>query len=246
MATTARRDGDHYVLNGSKLYITNGPVANIFLVYARPTKRRAPRAYRPSSSSAARPVSPWREARQDRLSRQPTAELVFNDCRVPAENLVGEENAGVSVVMSGLDLERVIVAMINLGMADARLHWRWTTQRRASSSPADRRIPAHPVKLADMYTTIETMRTFCYRTLAEANNLEVGSGGRGEIHSSPRQHLMLRRAVAGDGSRRAIFGGAGYSARPDRPALSRQQTPGDRRQHVRNPRLIIGGELMRG
>ncbi|MCP2775234.1 acyl-CoA dehydrogenase family protein, partial [Salmonella enterica] len=85
-----------------------------------------------------------------------TAELTFDDCRVPAENMVGEENRGVAVVMSGLDLERAIVALINVGMAERALEL--SIDYAKTRQQFGRRIGDFQMvqaKLADMYTQIE-------------------------------------------------------------------------------------------
>ena len=214
MRTTAKRDGDHYLLNGSKLYITNGPVADVILVYAKTDKDRGPKGI--SAFVVENGFPGFRVAQKlDKMGFRgsTTAELVFEDCRVPAANLVGVENQGVAVVMSGLDLERAIVAMINLGMAerafDLALDYARTRQQFGKRIGEFQMIQA---KLADMYVTVETIRTFCYRTLAEANDLEIGGGGRGEIHKLTAACILY----AAEGCTRVIteavqiFGGAGY------------------------------------
>src|SRR3712207_1045731 len=122
MRTTARRDGDHYVLNGSKLYITNGPVAHVLLVYAKTDKERGPHGI--SAFIVEKDFPGFKVAQK--LTKMgyrgsPTGELIFEECRVPAANLVGEENQGVSVVMSGLDLERAMVAPLCLGISERAL-----------------------------------------------------------------------------------------------------------------------------
>jgi isovaleryl-CoA dehydrogenase len=251
MATTARRDGDHYVLNGSKLFITNGPVADILLVYAKTDKAQGAKGI--SAFVVERDMPGFAVAQKlDKMGFRgsTTAELVFNDCRVPAENRVGDENAGVSVVMSGLDLERAIVAMINLGMAERAfaLALDYAKTRKQFGRPIGE-FQLIQSKLADMYTTIETMRTFCYRTLAEANDLEVGSGGRGEIHKLTAASILY----AAEGCTRVmdhavqIFGGAGYMRETEINRLYRASKLleiGAGTSEIR--RLIIGGELMRG
>ncbi|HLN11355.1 MAG TPA: acyl-CoA dehydrogenase family protein [Xanthobacteraceae bacterium] len=250
MSATARRDGDSYLLNGRKLYITNGPVADVLLVYAKTDRARGAKGI--SAFVVEKGFAGFRVAQKlDKMGFRgsPTAELVFDDCRVPAENLVGEENAGVAVVMSGLDLERAIVAMINVGMAerafDLALDYARTRQQ------FGRRIGEFQLiqgKLADMYTAIETMRTFCYRTLAEANDLERGDGGRGEIHKLTAACLMY----AAEGCTRVItdavqiFGGAGYMRETEINRLYRATKLleiGAGTTEIR--KLIIAGELMR-
>jgi isovaleryl-CoA dehydrogenase len=250
MATTARRDGDHYVLNGTKLFITNGPVADILLVYAKTDKAQGAKGI--SAFVVERDMPGFAVAQKlDKMGFRgsTTAELVFNDCRVPAANRVGEENAGVSVVMSGLDLERAIVAMINLGMAERAfaLALDYARTRKQFGRPIGE-FQLIQSKLADMFTTIETMRTFCYRTLAEANDMEVGGGGRGEIHKLTAASILY----AAEGCTRVmdhavqIFGGAGYMRETEINRLYRASKLleiGAGTSEIR--RLIIGGELMR-
>ena len=251
MATTARREGDHYVLNGSKLFITNGPVADILLVYAKTDKAQGAKGI--SAFVIERDMPGFAVAQKlDKMGFRgsTTAELVFNDCRVPAANRVGDENAGVSVVMSGLDLERAIVAMINLGMAERAftLALDYARTRKQFGRPIGE-FQLIQSKLADMYTTIETMRTFCYRTLAEANDLEVGGGGRGEIHKLTAASILY----AAEGCTRVmdhavqVFGGAGYMRETEINRLYRASKLleiGAGTSEIR--RLIIGSELMRG
>jgi isovaleryl-CoA dehydrogenase len=251
MATTARRDGDHYVLNGSKLYITNGPVADILLVYAKTDKSQGAKGI--SAFVVERDTPGFAVAQKlDKMGFRgsTTAELVFEDCRVPAANRVGDENTGVAVVMSGLDLERAIVAMINLGMAERAfaLALDYAKTRKQFNRPIGE-FQLIQGKLADMYTTIETMRTFCYRTLAEANDLEIGGGGRGEIHKLTAASILY----AAEGCTRVmdhavqIFGGAGYMRETEINRLYRASKLleiGAGTSEIR--RLIIGGELMRG
>jgi isovaleryl-CoA dehydrogenase len=122
MRTTAKRDGNHYVLNGNKIFITNGPIADVILVYAKTAPELGAKGISafvvekgfPGFSVAQKMVKMgWRGSQ--------TGELVFNNCRVPAGNLVGAENAGVSIVMSGLNLERAYFATIAVGMAERAL-----------------------------------------------------------------------------------------------------------------------------
>ncbi|HEY1077889.1 MAG TPA: acyl-CoA dehydrogenase family protein, partial [Fontimonas sp.] len=119
MRTTARREGDHYILNGSKIYITNGPVADVLLVYAKTDKEKGNQGV---SAFIVEKDFPGFKVAQKLIKMgfrgSQTAELVFEDCKVPAANLVGEENKGVRVVMSGLDLERAMISPINLGIAE--------------------------------------------------------------------------------------------------------------------------------
>lgn len=192
MRTTAKRNGGHYVLNGRKIYITNGPVADTLLVYAKTAPDRGAHGISafivqkdyPGFSVAQKLVKMGFRGSQ-------TGELVFDNCRVPAENLVGVENEGVAVVMSGLDLERAVIAPICVGMAERALElsidYAKTREQFGKPLAAFQMIQS---KIADMYTWVETMRTFCYRGLAEGNELEVGGGGRGQYHALSAASIM--------------------------------------------------------
>ena len=250
MATTARREGDHYILNGAKLYITNGPVADVILVYAKTDKAAGAKGI--SAFIVEKGYPGFKVAQKlDKMGFRgsTTAELVFDECRVPAANLVGAENKGVAVVMSGLDLERAIVAMINLGMAERAfelaLDYAKTRTQFGKKIGEFQMIQA---KLAEMWTTIETMKTYCYRTLAEANDLEEGAGGRGDIHKLTASCILY----AAEGCTRVvsdavqIFGGAGYMRETEINRLYRASKLleiGAGTSEIR--KLIIAGELLR-
>lgn len=250
MSTTARRDGDDYVLNGRKLYITNGPVADVLLIYVKTDKAKGPKGI---SAFVVEKGFPGFQVAQklDKMGFRgsTTAELLFDECRVPAANRISDENAGVSVIMSGLDLERAIVSMINLGMAERAFALALDYAR--TREQFGRRIGDFQLiqaKLADMYTAIETMRTFCYRTLAEANDLGVGAGGRGDIHKLTASCILY----AAEGCTKVIsdavqvFGGAGYMRDTEINRLYRATKLleiGAGTTEIR--KLIIGGELMR-
>ena len=214
MATTARREGDRYILNGTKLFITNGPVADVILVYARTDKAAGAKGI--SAFVVEKGFKGFKVAQKlDKMGFRgsTTAELVFEDCEVPAENLVGRENRGVAVVMSGLDLERAIVAMINIGMAERALELALDYAR--TRKQFGKRIGDFQLiqgKLAEMYVGVETAKTFCYRTLAYANQLEQGGGGRGEIHKMAAGAILYAAEVCSRVCADAvqIFGGAGY------------------------------------
>jgi isovaleryl-CoA dehydrogenase len=250
MHTTARRDGDHYVLNGTKLYITNGPVADVLLVYAKTDRERGARGI---SAFIVEKGMPGFHVAQ-KLTKMgfrgsTTGELVFDDCRVPAENRVGEENEGVSVVMSGLDLERAMIAPICLGVAERALHLAldYARTRRQFGRPIGQ-FQMVQAKLAEMYVRVETMRTFTYRVLAEANDLEIGGGGRGAIHALTAASVMYAaesmHAVLDDSVQ--IHGGAGYIWESEINRLYRANKLleiGAGTTEVR--KLIIAGELLR-
>ncbi|MFC4347330.1 acyl-CoA dehydrogenase family protein [Kordiimonas lipolytica] len=184
MATTATRDGDHYVLNGRKMFITNGPVADILLVYAKTNPAAGPHGI--SAFIVEKEFEGFSVAQKlDKMGWRgsPTGELVFDNCRVPAENLVGAENHGVAVVMSGLNIERAFLCTSTVGVAQRALDLSvaYAKERQQFGKPI-----AHfqLIKglLADMYTDVETMRATAYQLMKEINDLEKGGGGRGTIH----------------------------------------------------------------
>jgi len=249
MRTSARRAGDHYLLNGGKLYITNGPVADVLLVYAKTAPERGPQGI---SAFIVERGYPGFEVAQ-KLTKMgfrgsQTAELVFRDCPVPAANLVGGENQGIAVVMSGLDLERAMIAPLCLGIAERALTLALDYAR--SREQFGRKIGQFQMvqaKLAEMYVAVETMRTFTYRVLAAANDLEVGGGGRGQIHALTAAAVMyasesMARVLA-EGVQ--IHGGNGYIWESEINRLFRATKLleiGAGTTEVR--KLIISGELL--
>jgi isovaleryl-CoA dehydrogenase len=250
MATTARRDGDRYILNGRKLYITNGPVADVILVYAKTDKSAGAKGI--SAFVVDKDAPGFAVAQKlDKMGFRgsTTAELVFDDCVVPAKNLVGQENRGVGIVMSGLDLERAIVSMINLGMAERAFDL-------AVEYARDRQQFGRPIgdfqlvqgKLAEMYVGLETMRALCYRTCAEANGVSEGEGGRGEIHKLTAAAILHSAEtctrIVSDAVQ--IFGGAGYMRETEINRLYRASKLleiGAGTTEIR--KVIIAGELLR-
>ncbi len=214
MSTTARRDGDHYLLNGSKLYITNGPVADVLLIYAKTDKERGAQgisAFIVEKGFAGFQVAQKLTKMGFRGSQ--TAELVFNDCQVPAENLVGEENRGVKVVMSGLDLERALISPLCLGIAERALELSidYARTRKQFGQPIAS-FQMIQSKIADIYVWVEAMRLFTYQGLRAANLVESGEGGRGEIHKLTAASIMFTAETLNKVLNEAmqIHGGSGY------------------------------------
>jgi isovaleryl-CoA dehydrogenase len=214
MRTTARREGGHYVLNGSKIYITNGPVADVLLVYAKTDKDRGNQGV--SAFIVEKDYPGFKVAQK--LTKMgfrgsQTAELVFEDCKVPAENLVGGENRGVKVVMSGLDLERAMISPICLGIAERAfaLALDYAKQRKQFGRSISE-FQMVQAKLADMYTWVESMRLFTYQVLRAANTIGEEDGGRGEIHKLTAAGVLYvaetMNKVLNDAVQ--VHGGTGY------------------------------------
>jgi isovaleryl-CoA dehydrogenase len=249
MRTTARRRDDHYLLNGSKIYITNGPVADVLLVYAKTAPEKGPHGI--SAFIVEKDFPGFRVAQK--LTKMgfrgsQTAELVFEDCRVPVENRVGPEDGGVAVVMSGLDLERAMISPICLGIAERALTLSLEYAR--SRVQFGRKISEFQMiqaKLADLYVWVETLRTFTYRVLEAANHLEIGGGGRGRIHALTAASVMYSSETMGRVLSEAvqIHGGNGYIWESEINRLFRATKLleiGAGTTEVR--KLIISGELL--
>lgn len=214
MRTTARRDGDHYVLNGTKLFITNGPVADVLLVYAKTAPERGPKGI---SAFIVEKNFPGFKVAQKLIKMgfrgSQTGELVFDDCRVPAANLVGKENEGVKIVMSGLDLERALVAELCVGLAERALELsvEYAKTRVQFGQPIGS-FQMVQALLAEMYTETEAMKAMVWRTLAEVNDLEIGGGGRGEAHKLTAASILFAGEVCNRvlGKAMQVHGGSGY------------------------------------
>jgi isovaleryl-CoA dehydrogenase len=214
MRTTARREGGHYVLNGTKIYITNGPVADLLLVYAKTDKDKGAQGI--SAFIVEKDFPGFRVAQKlvkMGFRGSQTAELVFEDCRVPVENLVGEEDRGVKVVMSGLDLERAMISPICLGIAERALALSvdYAKQRKQFNQPIAN-FQMVRAKLADMYVWVEAMRLFTYQTLRAASTIDESQGGRGEIHKITAASVMFAAETLNKVLNEAVqvHGGTGY------------------------------------
>ena len=214
MRTTATRDGSDYILNGTKIYITNGAVADVLLVYAKTNRDKGAKGI--SAFIVEKDFPGFKVAQK--LTKMgfrgsQTAELVFDNCRVPAANLLGEEDQGVKIVMSGLDLERAMIAPICLGISERALELAldYARIRQQFGKPISD-FQMIRGKLADMYVWVESMRVFTYQALRAANDLEIGGGGRGEIHKITAASVMFAAETMNKVLNEAvqIHGGTGY------------------------------------
>jgi isovaleryl-CoA dehydrogenase len=250
MSAKAVRKGDSYVLNGRKMFITNGPCADVLLVYAKTAPELG--AHGISAFIVEKDFPGFSVAQKlDKMGWRGsmTGELVFDNCVVPAENLVGQENNGVAITMSGLDLERVIVASHCLGVADRALEL--TVEYAKTRKQFNRAIGEFQLvqaMLADMYTDIETARCQTYQMLREISGLEVGGGGRGEVHMRAASCILhaARAAMRVVDNAVQIHGGMGYMMESEINRLYRVgklMQIGAGTTEVRQ--LIIGGELIK-
>ncbi len=162
MRTTAVRDGEHYVLNGSKMWITNGPQADTLIVYAV-TDAQANKL----SAFIVERGTPGLSTPQklDKLGMRgsDTSEVLLEDCRVPLENRLGEEGKGAAILMSGLDYERLVLAGGPLGIMRAcmDLVMPYVHDRKQFGQPIGE-FQLMQGKIADMYTTMNACRAYVY------------------------------------------------------------------------------------
>ncbi len=164
MQLQAERRGDHFVLNGNKMWITNGPDAAVVVVYAKTDKQAGSKGI--TAFIVDKENSPFKSAQKlDKLGMRGsnTCELVFVDCCVPAENVLGELNEGAKVLMSGLDYERVILAAGPVGIMQACLDVVLPyTHERKQFGQAIGTFQLIQAKLADMYTQLNASRAYLY------------------------------------------------------------------------------------
>jgi len=164
MRLAARREGDRYVLNGSKMWITNGPDADTLVVYAKTDPGAGPRGITAFIVEKGTPGFSTAQ-KLDKLGMRGsnTCELVFEDCAVPAANVLGEAGRGVNVLMSGLDYERAVLAGGPLGIMAACLDvvLPYVHERSQFGQPIGE-FQLMQGKLADMYTTMNACRAYVY------------------------------------------------------------------------------------
>lgn len=180
MRTSATKKGDYYILNGSKFWITNGPMADVVLVYAK-TGDKDITAFLVERDTPGFTVG--KKIHKMGMRGSPTGELIFEDCIVPESNIIGGLNQGVYVLMSGLDYERLVLASGPLGIMQkaCELAYDYAHQRQQFSQPIGK-FQMIQSMMADMYT--ETM--FCRTTLyTVARNLdEKMANSKMDNHSS--------------------------------------------------------------
>src|SRR6202042_2812426 len=168
MATRAEKKRDRYVLNGSKMWITNGPIAETLVVYVKTDPAAGPRGI--TAFIIEKGMKGFSTAQKlDKLGMRgsDTGELVFDNCEVPEENVLGEVGRGVNVLMSGLDYERTVLAAGPLGIMqacmDAVLPY---VHERKQFGQAIGEFQIMQAKLADMYTTMSAARAYVYAVAA--------------------------------------------------------------------------------
>jgi isovaleryl-CoA dehydrogenase len=175
MKLRAERRNDRYVLNGNKMWITNGPGADVLVVYAKSDPEAGPKGI--TAFLIEKEMVGFSTAQKlDKLGMRgsDTSELVFEDCDVPYENVLGGEGEGVKVLMSGLDYERIVLAGGPLGIMQAALDVvvPYVHERKQFDRPIGT-FQLMQAKLADMYTTTSACRAYVYMAALAADRGET-------------------------------------------------------------------------
>ena len=208
--THARRDGDHYIVNGSKMWITNSAEGQILAVLVK-TDLRAQPPHKGMSLLLIEKGPGFKVVRKlDKLGYRgiDTAEIVFEDCRVPVANLIGpEEGRGLQQVLNGLELGRINVAARGAGLARACLEesLRYAQQRKTFGKPIAEH-QAIQIKLADMATRVEAARL-----LVESAARAYDAGGRSDMEAGMAKLYATEAALENSLEAMRIHGAYGYS-----------------------------------
>ena len=207
MQLRAEKKGDRYVLNGTKMWITNGPDADVLVVYAKTEKELGARGI--SAFLIEKGFSGFRTAQKlDKLGMRgsPTCELVFEDCDVPEENLLGHMNQGVNVLMSGLDYERTILAAGPVGIMQACLDVVLPySHERKQFQQAIGEFQFIQGKIADMYTELNASRSYLYAAAkaCDTNRISRKDAASVILYTAEKATQMALQAIQ-------ILGGNGY------------------------------------
>jgi isovaleryl-CoA dehydrogenase len=205
----AERRGDRYVLNGSKMWITNGPDADVLVVYARTqpeAEARGITAFLIERGFAGFSNGPKLDKLGMRGSN--TSELVFQNCEVPVENVLGSIDRGVDVLMSGLDYERAVLAGGPLGIMQACLDvvLPYVHERKQFGQPIGT-FQLMQGKLADMYTTLSASRAYVYAVAQACDRDEITrqDAAGAILYAAERATWMASEAIQ-------CLGGVGYTS----------------------------------
>ncbi|MBE7099518.1 MULTISPECIES: acyl-CoA dehydrogenase AcdA [Bacillus cereus group] len=208
MRTTAKRDGDHYILNGSKIFITNGGIADIYVVFALTdpeSKQRGTSAFIVESDTPG--FSVGKKESKLGIRSSPTTEIMFEDCRIPVENLLGEEGQGFKVAMQTLDGGRNGIAAQAVGIAQGALDAsvEYARERHQFGKPIASQ-QGIGFKLADMATDVEAARLLTYQAAwLESEGLPYGKeSAMSKVFAGDTAMKVTTEAVQ-------VFGGYGYT-----------------------------------
>ncbi|HPO16289.1 MAG TPA: acyl-CoA dehydrogenase family protein [Candidatus Hydrogenedentes bacterium] len=239
--TTAERQGDEYVLNGSKTFITNAPVADTFLVYAKMKNAEANGMSQFIVERGFPGVSVGQPFHKMGMRGSPTGEVFFDNCRVPLENIVRGESRAMGILMGGLVVERIVGAALAVGAAR-------TAFERALAYAKERRQFGQPLimfemimeKLANMSMEMEAARCLTYKAA-----VMYGEGHRCSAEASHAKLFASEAAVRAASEAIQILGGYGYMQEYEVERILRDVrmgTIGGGTSEIQ--RLIIAREIM--
>ena len=207
MQTFARKNGDHYVLNGTKQWITNGPNGDIFLVYAR-TDKNDPRVL--SAFLVERTFEGFDVGRKETkmgMRASPTSQLMFDDVKVPVENMLGKEGSALTHMMRNLEIERITLAAMSIGIA------RECTDILVNYAINERKAFGKPLSsfgqiqrfIAESYAQTQAARTLVYHaaSLISPNKRSSLSAASAKLVATTTAELVARNAIQ-------TLGGYGY------------------------------------
>ena len=207
MKLRADKKGDRYVLNGNKMWITNGPEAQTLVVYAKTDIKAGPRGI--TAFIVENGFKGFSTAQKlDKLGMRGsnTCELVFEDCEVPQENVLGKVNEGVKVLMSGLDYERTVLAGGSLGIMQACMDVviPYIHERKQFNRPIGE-FQLMQGKIADMYTTMNACRAYVYAVARACDRNETArkDAAGAILYASEKATWMALEAIS-------ALGGNGY------------------------------------
>lgn len=208
MKLKAEKKGAHYILNGTKFWITNATCADTLVVYAKTSPDAGSRGITAFLIEKDMPgFAIGQKIDKVGMRGSPTAELVFTDCEVSAEQVMGPENGGVGVLMSGLDYERVVLAGLQLGIMQACLDTviPYVRDRKQFGKPIGS-FQLMQAKVADMYVALQSARSYVYNV---AKACDAGQTTR--FDAAGAILLASESAVKVAGEAIQALGGAGYT-----------------------------------
>ncbi|MGN7827926.1 isovaleryl-CoA dehydrogenase [Agrobacterium radiobacter] len=244
MRLKAEHKGDHYVLNGTKMWITNGHEADTLVVYAKTDMSAGPRGI--TAFLIEKGFKGFRPAQKlDKLGMRgsPTSELVFEDCEVPEENILGRLSDGVTVLMSGLDYERAVLAAGPVGIMQAAIDLvlPYARERKQFGKPIGE-FQLVQGKLADIYSAMNASRAYVYAVARACDNGRITrqDAAGAILFAAERATQVALDAIQ-------LLGGSGYVNESPAGRLLRDAKLyeiGAGTSEIR--RMLIGRELVKG
>jgi isovaleryl-CoA dehydrogenase len=245
MAARAERRGDRWVANGSKMWITNGPECDVAVVYLRTAGKEAGSRGMTAFIVEAGFKGFTKAQKLDKFGMRGsnTCELVFEDCEIPEENVLGEVNQGVKVLMSGLNTERLVLSGGPIGLMQAAMDVTlpYVRERKQFDAPIGT-FGLMQGKLADMYAALQSSRAFAYQV---ARDYDAGHASRADaaaclLHASESAVKVTLEAIQ-------ALGGNGYINEYPAGRLLRDAklyAIGAGTNEIR--RMLVGRELFEG